>query len=128
MLVYATAPVSAIVAILEVGQVIHDSPLSVWEQYASVGAITEQEFWDYYGDRELALAVEIADVHQLPTAITLCTILPGGRPPQSFQYVQASVIADVLDSIGLLDSLMLAARDDEVEDTQTVCEVFGPNT
>ncbi|MCW5940059.1 MAG: ASCH domain-containing protein [Fimbriimonadaceae bacterium] len=96
LIVYATAPVSAIVAIIEVGDMVHDTPSNLWELYADIGAIHEDDFWAYYQGRSLALAVEIADVRRLPRAVELVDVLPEARPPQSFRYVSYEAIRPLL--------------------------------
>lgn len=98
LVVYATAPVSAVVAVIKIAEVIQDTPSNIWMQYADVGAINEDAFWTYYGLRSVAIAFEIASVYQLPHASCLSELLPGTRPPQSFKYIPSELALRLMEA------------------------------
>lgn len=103
LLIYATAPISAVVAIVDISGLIEDSPAKIWERYASVGGIAEEDFFRYYDNCESAVAIEIANVVILGSGIKLHSLLPGTRPPQSFCYLPAHVLEAALRSSSALE-------------------------
>jgi predicted transcriptional regulator len=59
VLIYETAPVSRIVATALVG-IVYDGDLDeVWGATCSVGGIDRATFYDYFGERDRAVAIEM---------------------------------------------------------------------
>ena len=85
VLIYASAPVKAVVGWFEVGQ-IHDlSPERLWGHAAACGGVTRDEFDAYFAGCELAFGIELARTGRIePTS-------PGIRPPQSWQYLREAL-------------------------------------
>jgi predicted transcriptional regulator len=80
VLLYETAPTSAIVATAVVGIVYDGTPARVWDLAGSSGGITKAEFDRYFADRCRAVAVEIE-----LTRLTSTVPLPVGMvAPQSW--------------------------------------------
>jgi predicted transcriptional regulator len=80
VLLYETAPTSAIVATAVVGTVHDDAPARVWNLAGSLGGITRVEFDRYFANRDRAVAVELA-VTRLGSSVPL----PDGMAaPQSW--------------------------------------------
>jgi predicted transcriptional regulator len=80
VLVYETAPTSAIVATAVASAVHVGSPARVWDLAGERGGITKAEFDHYFAKREVAVAIEI-DVTKLSTAVPLP---PGMAAPQAW--------------------------------------------
>jgi len=80
VLLYETAPTSAIVATAVVGVVYDGTPARVWELAGSVGGITKAQFDLYFGDRVRAVAVEL-ELTRLTSSVPLPT---GMVAPQSW--------------------------------------------
>ena len=80
VLLYETAPTSAIVATAVVGTVHDGDPASVWEIAGERGGITKAEFDIYFANRGRAVAVEL-EVARLTSSVPL----PAGMvAPQSW--------------------------------------------
>jgi predicted transcriptional regulator len=70
VLLYETAPTSAIVATAVVGIVYDGAPARVWELAGSRGGITKAEFDRYFANRDRAVAVEL-EVARLTSTVPL---------------------------------------------------------
>lgn len=96
LIIYVTSPVSAVVAIVDVVELREGSPAKIWEQYSADGGIAREDFFQYFSDSEIAVAILIENVKTLRDGVKLHNILPGVRPPQSFRYVSMDTIQKTL--------------------------------
>ncbi|MBC6970654.1 MAG: hypothetical protein DYH07_05870 [Armatimonadetes bacterium ATM1] len=87
IVVYATAPISAIVAVIEIANLHEDTPPNIWKKCASAGAIRADWFFDYFGACDIAVAIELARVAPLSQPVPLRDVLPGATAPRSFRYL-----------------------------------------
>ncbi|MBA3725979.1 MAG: hypothetical protein H0W86_05895 [Armatimonadetes bacterium] len=85
----ATAPVSTIVAVLEIAALHEDTPSNIWKMCASHGAIRADWFYGYFDGRDAAVAIELARVVRLEQPLPLQAVFPGAGVPQSFRYISA---------------------------------------
>ncbi|MBI2831989.1 MAG: ASCH domain-containing protein [Chloroflexi bacterium] len=90
--VYSTAPVKRIVGYFQIGGVIEDNPAHLWEEFSAMSGLNDAEFFAYFGDAERGFAIEIAGVKQFETALDPKKHIPGFVPPQSFCYLDSSVL------------------------------------
>jgi predicted transcriptional regulator len=88
LVVYATAPVSAVVAVAEVAGMDEGSPATIWEQWSDVGSITRDDFFAYFEGSDCAVAIELGQVRDLAADVDLQLLFPGRRAPQSFAYLR----------------------------------------
>lgn len=95
VVIYATAPVQRIVGFFSVAKVVNSSPTMVWQRYAEVGGITESEFFKYYADRQTAIAIEVGRMNCLERPLLLSSLDEDLVPPQSFQYLNPSIITEL---------------------------------
>lgn len=80
VLIYETAPTSAIVATAVVGEIYDGSVESIWEQTSAVGGISHAEYMRYFEGRTRAVAIRLTTT-RLPEPARL----PAGMaPPQSW--------------------------------------------
>ncbi|CAM3928728.1 hypothetical protein DESA109040_23060 [Deinococcus saxicola] len=91
LLIYASAPVMAIVGAVEVSRVIKDAPDHLWTMVKDHAAV-EQEFFDqYYQDHLTAYGIFLghAQLYQKSCALQRLRVAwPGFVPPQNYRYVQ----------------------------------------
>jgi predicted transcriptional regulator len=87
VVVYATRPVSAVVAVFSVGCITEGAPSSLWRQFHEVGGIDRVAFDNYYEGARHAFAIGIENVSALPEALPLETLRSGLKPPQSYCYL-----------------------------------------
>lgn len=87
VLVYATAPVGAVVGAFTVAGQDTSTPLSLWQRFAQVAGIPRLKFFDYYSSSALGTGIEVGSVFAPRQPLNLTASLGVRRPPQSFQYV-----------------------------------------
>jgi predicted transcriptional regulator len=87
IILYASSPVRKIVAYFEVTAVKELSPVGLWRQFRTHGAIGYDEFSQYYRGRTTGIAIQVGTVQVLSDPTPLGKLLPRGKPPQSFQYL-----------------------------------------
>lgn len=86
-LIYATAPVSAVVGWFAVASIEGDNMTSLWDRFGRVAAISRREHRSYFAGAKRAYAIRISAVHRYGTPIPLTRFPDVRRPPQSFQYL-----------------------------------------
>lgn len=98
VLIYATAPVQAIVGWFDVEGVEVDSKTGIWDAHGAVAGVTRQEFRDYFDGAERAFAILVGHTQRLDPALSLDQIPGVRRPPQSFQYLDLEPIRWVFET------------------------------
>lgn len=99
ILIYESAPTMAlvgagIVTSLEVGR-----PGPVWSRVRSGAGVSRAEYDDYFDGAARAAALHLRDVTRFTHPIPLADMRrrwPWFRPPQSYRYVQASMVGGEL--------------------------------
>jgi predicted transcriptional regulator len=87
IVLYASSPVSKVVAYFEVTSIKELTPLGLWRQFRDDGAIDHDEFMDYYRGAATGVAITVGNVSALPGPKPLHNLLPRTKPPQSFRYL-----------------------------------------
>jgi predicted transcriptional regulator len=89
VIVYATAPVSAVVGAFTVKAQHTQNPRTLWRRFRDVAGIAWTDFIAYYAGRTAGTGIAVGQVLQAPEPMCLRSRLGIDRPPQSFQYVSA---------------------------------------
>lgn len=97
VIVYATAPVKAVVGWFQVEGVDVDSQTGIWNTHRHVSGVTRGEFRNYFAGAARASAIRVAAAHRLETPLSIDAIAGVKRPPQSFQYVDPASIRWLFD-------------------------------
>lgn len=90
VVVYATAPTSAVVGWLDVESVEEHSPARIWQRFGAITGITRAEFRRYFSGRQRAVAIRVRDPRRLETPVALVDLDERLSAPQSFRYLSAS--------------------------------------
>ena len=87
IVVYATSPIKKIVAIIEVDNVLTDTPESIWKQTNKHSGVTEEFFMSYFRGKEKANAIKLKVFFKLkePQPLSFVGIK---YAPQSFAYIR----------------------------------------
>lgn len=96
VIVYATAPVSAVVAAFSVAGQEVDTPGRLWRKFSRVAGISRRRFFDYYEERETGAGIRVGDVFIPDAPLKLAESLGVSRPPQSYQYIPPQVATHAL--------------------------------
>lgn len=89
VLVYATAPVSAIVGFFRVGRILSLPPTPLWTQTKTAAGISRARFREYFKGRTTACALEITEFRAFVHPCSLETLRGSQKPPQSFAILSA---------------------------------------
>lgn len=95
MVIYSTSPVMKVVAVAEIDSTITARPESVWRKTRHASGITKQRFIKYFDNREIAHAISIGSVRELENPISLSTLCQSLVPPQSYRFIDATVLDDL---------------------------------
>ena len=88
--IYEKCPVGKIVALADVGQVIHDSPDVIWQSYHKKMCIDWTQFEEYVGNRDLVSAIVLRRLVVLDDPMSIGNIRRverGFHPPQFYSYI-----------------------------------------
>ena len=88
--IYATRPVSGIVALAEVDSVVHASPAEIWIRFEREICIDKIQFDSYIENRENVSALILTSIKKLHKSITLDWIrrsVSNFHPPQFYTYL-----------------------------------------
>jgi predicted transcriptional regulator len=102
VLIYATAPVSAIIGWFTVRETVKTTPKSIWNSLHDVAGISWSEFSAYYSDCSEAVALLVGEAKRLSRPMGLKDLTPQPPTPQSFNYLPA----DILDQVGITNQTM----------------------
>jgi predicted transcriptional regulator len=96
VIVYATKPVGRIIGWFEVEEVVEGTPLALWRRFSSAGAIDRSSYLTYFREADRAFGIKVRRAKRFRTPRTLEQLHPGLRAPQSFQYVSASALSELI--------------------------------
>ena len=88
--IYATRPVSGIVALAEVASVVHGAPLDIWNRFEREMCIDKICFDSYIKDRERVSALMLTSIRKLKPSVTLDWIrrsVGDFQPPQFYAHL-----------------------------------------
>lgn len=91
MIVYATAPVKQVVALIEVESIIKGSPEELWEITKEYSGISKEFFMSYFRDCNKAYAIKFKSVYKFDYPIPLTYLKDVDRAPQSFVYLRENI-------------------------------------
>lgn len=92
LVVYATAPVKMIVALIEVDTIIQGKPIDVWNKTRNGAGITKVFYMKYFKQRDRAYAIRFRRVYDLPAPQMISCVKGVMRPPQSYMYICESFV------------------------------------
>ena len=102
VVVYATAPVGAVIGWFEVEGIDTDSRTAIWNTHRHHSGVSRTEYRAYFSGAPRASAIRIKQAFQLETVLAL-DALPGvKRPPQSYQYLAANAVRPLLQTSELV--------------------------
>jgi predicted transcriptional regulator len=85
--IYSSSPVKKIVASFEVGEILEDHPIDLWDNVKEYAGIDDQDFFSYFAGKSRAFAIGIRDLREISTPIDPRETVPGFVPPQSYCYL-----------------------------------------
>ena len=92
VIVYASSPVKMIVGYFDIAGIEEGTPSALWTKYRAIGGIAENEFREYYRQANNAIAINVGEVKHLTTPMRLANLKRNLTAPQSFSYLDVSVM------------------------------------
>lgn len=86
VVVYASAPLSAVIGEFEVDQILYEDLSSLWHLTKQHSGISRKYFLDYFINKEKGYAIKIGSTFLYPIPASLKESY-GVTPPQSFLYL-----------------------------------------
>ncbi|HNW52120.1 MAG TPA: hypothetical protein PKH79_13635 [Prolixibacteraceae bacterium] len=87
VVVYASSPVKKVIGEFEIDSVLHLETSSLWENTKEFAGISEEYFFDYFGEKKSGFAIKIKKSVRYPKALSLEKEF-NAKPPQSFVYLE----------------------------------------
>ena len=85
VVVYATDPLKRVVGEFEFGEIIVDTPTSIWEKTAPYSGINRNRFFKYFLGKQKAYAITIRCAVRYDKPLNPRSMLPDFIPPRSFR-------------------------------------------
>ena len=98
IVIYSSSPMKKIVGTCEIGSVIEDSPLILWEMFRDGSGLCEEEFFSYFEGKERGYAIEIEQINKFKNPVDPWEFEESFIPPQSFHYITDSFYSKICDA------------------------------
>jgi predicted transcriptional regulator len=85
--IYSSSPVKKIVGTFEIGGILEDHPVALWENVREYAGINDRDFFSYFEGKSRAFAIEIQNLQEFNEPIDPYETIPGFVPPQSYCYM-----------------------------------------
>jgi len=85
--IYASSPVKKIVAMFDIGDILEDDPVHLWDNVKDYAGINDLDFFQYFKGKSKAYAIKIQHLQKFDHPIDPWKTLPRFVPPQSFCYL-----------------------------------------
>lgn len=92
VVVYASSPVQQVIGEFEIDNILSSDPNEIWEQTKQYSGISEDFFYDYFADREIAHAIKIKKSRKYKKPLSLKEDF-NVLPPQSYLYLNMETIS-----------------------------------
>ncbi len=99
IVVYATHPVSAVVGAFSVQGQETCGIMHLWSHFCPIAGISLDQFTEYYGSSVNGTGIRIGEVYQSGCSLEIEKLFGLSRPPQSFQYIEASSARSFLEKL-----------------------------
>jgi predicted transcriptional regulator len=92
--IYSSSPVKKIVATFEIGKILENHPIDLWENVKDFAGINDQDFFAYFKGKSKAFAIEIKNLREFDIPIDPRATIRGFVPPQSYCYFKGISMAE----------------------------------
>jgi predicted transcriptional regulator len=87
VVVYASSPVQQVIGEFEIEDILTSHPNSIWEETKEYSGISEDFFYEYFANREIAHAIKIKKTKKYDRPLSLKDDFKV-LPPQSYLYLE----------------------------------------
>lgn len=86
VVVYASSPIQQVIGEFEIDDILSSNPDEIWEQTKQFSGISEDFFYEYFADREIAHAIKIKNIKRYSKPLSIKDDF-NVVPPQSYVYL-----------------------------------------
>jgi len=86
VVVYASSPVQKVIGEFEIEDILSSNPNEIWKKTKKYSGITEDFFYEYFENREIAHAIKIKGIKKYEKPLSLKDDFKV-MPPQSYLYL-----------------------------------------
>jgi predicted transcriptional regulator len=90
--IYGTSPTKKIIGTFVIGEILKDTPDNLWNKFNGLSGMCEQDFFEYYSGIKEGVALELKYLKLFKVPIDPKVIFPDFTPPQSFYYLDDTLI------------------------------------
>lgn len=94
--IYSSSPVKKIVGCFKVGKIFEEHPTVLWQELKDFAGIDEEDFFKYFKNKEKGFAVSIEELNIFKKPVDPKEIKEDFRPPQTFSYIDESIVNKVI--------------------------------
>lgn len=91
VVVYASSPVQLVIGEFEIDNILSSDPNEIWEQTKKYSGISENSFFEYFADKEIAHAIKIKKAKKYKRPLSLKEDF-NVLPPQSYLYLNMGTV------------------------------------
>jgi predicted transcriptional regulator len=86
--IYSSSPEQRIIGYFTIEDIISDTPEELWRKYNTVGSISEDDFFEYFADKEIGYSIKIKSVNKFRKSKNPKEIFKNFVAPQSYMYCE----------------------------------------
>lgn len=86
--IYSSSPEQRIIGYFTIEDIISDTPKELWRKYSSVGSISQEDFFEYFADKDIGYSIKIKSVNRFRKSKNPKEIFKNFVAPQSFMYCE----------------------------------------
>lgn len=88
--IYSSSPVKKIIGYFLIDHILEDTPQVLWEKCANYSGIEQDEFFEYFKNKEKGYAIKIGKIFIYKNPLDPYENHSNFIPPQSFYYINES--------------------------------------
>jgi predicted transcriptional regulator len=85
--IYSSSPVKKIVGTFEIGEILEDHPIDLWDNVKEYAGINDRDFFAYFDGKSRAFAIKIQNLQEFNDPVDPYETMPRFVPPQSYCYM-----------------------------------------
>jgi predicted transcriptional regulator len=86
--IYSSAPEQRIIGYFIIDDIVSDTPKKLWRRFSDVGSISEEDFFEYFANKEVGYSIKIKSVKKFSKSKNPKDIFENFVPPQSYMYCE----------------------------------------
>ena len=93
--VYASAPISKVIGLFYINDILEMEPRELWSKTSKGAGISEEYFYEYFSGKDRAYAIGVDRTSLFEEPKKLQCMFGIAHPPQSFRYVSSHITLEV---------------------------------